>query len=93
MWLSVLRLDPKDKDALQAKLSLLMEDGQYTAALELLDSSASTSEDDAYKRAYALYRSQQEAEAAEVLSGMKQRNPDDRKILHLEAQTVRRFLP
>lgn len=87
--LVVLRLDPKDSDALQAKLSLLMEDGQYPAALQLLDTIESPSEEDAFKRAYALYRSHREADAAELLSGMKEKSPDDRKILHLEAQTVR----
>ena len=84
---AVLRLDPKDKDALQAKLFLLLQIEQYSAALILLDSLGSSSEG-AFEKAYSLYRLQRESEASQILNDIKQSNVDDRGVLHLEAQLV-----
>ncbi|ETW74729.1 hypothetical protein HETIRDRAFT_332070 [Heterobasidion irregulare TC 32-1] len=81
----ILRLDPKDKDALQAKLFLLLQIEQYSAALTLLDSLGSSSEG-AFEKAYSLYRLQRESEASQILNDIKQSNVDDRGVLHLEAQ-------
>ena len=84
---AVLRLDPKDKDALQAKLFLLLQIEQYSAALTLLHSLGSSSEG-AFEKAYSLYRLQRESEASQILIDIKQSNVDDRGVLHLEAQLV-----
>ncbi|KAI0042647.1 hypothetical protein FA95DRAFT_543355 [Auriscalpium vulgare] len=81
----ILRLDPKDRDALQTKLFLLLQTEQYTAALTLLEASESHS---AFERAYSLYRLQREKEAADLLDQLKHENGPDtaRGVLHLEAQ-------
>ncbi|KDR69905.1 hypothetical protein GALMADRAFT_77126 [Galerina marginata CBS 339.88] len=79
----ILRLEPKDEDALQTKLFLLLQTEQYNAALTLIDSD----DDHAYERAYSLYRLQRESDARDVLEALrKQSDEDDRGIVHLEAQ-------
>ena len=89
----VLRLDPKDADARQTKLFLLLQTEQYSAALSLIDS-----DDDhahhAYERAYSLYRLSHESEAREVLKSIKadQNAENSRGLVHLEAQLVCRWL-
>jgi len=47
----ILRLDPKDADARQTKLFLLLQTEQYSAALSLIDSDDDRSHH-AYERAY-----------------------------------------
>ena len=80
-------MDPKDPDALQTKLFLMLQTEQYDAALELIDS---TEDKDAYafENAYALYRLQRELEAGKKLDEIKARSGADRGITHLEAQMV-----
>ena len=89
-FLSVLKLDSKDEDALQAKLFLLLQTEQYEAALSLIDSFDNSSHK--FEKAYALYRLQRETEAAELLSEVNQiQNTDEfyhRGVMHLEAQVV-----
>lgn len=84
--LPVLRIEPKDEDALQTKLFLLLQTEQYSVALALIDG------DDAYafEKAYSLYRTNQEVEAREALETTKKsKGEDDRGVIHLEAQLVR----
>lgn len=86
-------MDPKDADARQTKLFLLLQTEQYSAALSLIDS-----DDDhahhAYERAYSLYRLSHESEAREVLKSIKadQNTEDSRGLVHLEAQLACRSL-
>ena len=93
-WNSVLRLDPKDADARQTKLFLLLQTEQYSAALSLIDS-----DDDhtrhAYERAYSLYRLSHESEARDVLKSIKadQNSENSRGLVHLEAQLACCSLP
>ena len=80
-------MDPKDADARQTKLFLLLQTEQYSAALSLID----TDDDDAhhaYEKAYALYRLSHESEARDVLESIKgdQNAEDSRGLVHLEAQ-------
>ncbi|KAF8805236.1 hypothetical protein BYT27DRAFT_7192961 [Phlegmacium glaucopus] len=87
----ILRLDPKDVDARQTKLFLLLQTEQYSAALSLIDS-----DDDhahhAYERAYSLYRLSHESEARDVLKSIKedQDAESSRGLVHLEAQLAYR---
>ncbi|EIW80137.1 hypothetical protein CONPUDRAFT_90474 [Coniophora puteana RWD-64-598 SS2] len=85
----ILRLDPTDVDARNAKLFLLLQTEQYTAALELLGE-GSPSDARNFERAYAYYRIQREEEAADVLGQIKGKENDDplvaRGVIHLEAQ-------
>jgi signal recognition particle subunit SRP72 len=87
----ILRLDPKDADARQTKLFLLLQTEQYSAALSLIDS-----DDDharhAYERAYSLYRLSHESEARDVLKSIKadQNTEESRGLVHLEAQLAYR---
>jgi signal recognition particle subunit SRP72 len=84
--MQVLRLDPTDKDALQTKLSLLLQTEQYAAALTLADSAEHAFE---FGRAYSLYRLHREHEAAAVLDDIKASAGSTRGVNHLEAQLVR----
>ncbi|KAF8959983.1 hypothetical protein BDZ97DRAFT_1906063 [Flammula alnicola] len=82
----ILRLEPKDVDARQTKLFLLLQTEQYNAALSFIDSDDDTNHH-AYERAYSLYRLQRESEAKEILEVIKEeKGEDDRGIVHLEAQ-------
>ncbi|CAA7260374.1 unnamed protein product [Cyclocybe aegerita] len=82
----ILRLEPKDSDARQTKLFLLLQTEQYNAALDLINSN-DDKDKHAYERAYCLYRLQREAEARETLEVIKkEKGEDDRGIVHLEAQ-------
>ncbi|KAF5321017.1 hypothetical protein D9619_002062 [Psilocybe cf. subviscida] len=82
----ILRLEPKDADALQTKLFLLLQTEQYDPALALIESDADPSRL-AYERTYSLYRLQKETEAKDLLEDVKKsKGEDDRGILHLEAQ-------
>lgn len=85
--LSVLRLDPTDKDALQTKLFLLLQTDQYATALALTETAADHPYE--YERVYSLYRLQREAEAADILDEIKKQSEDVRGVSHLEAQLVR----
>ncbi|KDQ56463.1 hypothetical protein JAAARDRAFT_312486 [Jaapia argillacea MUCL 33604] len=78
----ILRLEPNDSDAIQTKLFLLLQTDQYDAALSL----AGSQDGYAFEKAYSLYRLERESEADEIVSGIKQRDEDDRGVLHLEAQ-------
>ena len=89
----VLRIDPKDKDALQAKLFLLLQTEQYDTALSLLSTLPDEHE---FEKAYALYRLRREPEAAKLLESLKRTQRDSgshfRGVMHLEAQLVRTVL-
>jgi signal recognition particle subunit SRP72 len=81
----VLRIEPKDQDALQTKLFLLLQTEQYNSALALIDAN----DEYAFERAYSLYRVNQEQGAREALEvTKKQKGEDDRGAIHLEAQMV-----
>ncbi|KAF4598932.1 hypothetical protein EYR38_007345 [Pleurotus pulmonarius] len=79
----ILRLEPADPDARQTKLFLLLQTEQYDAALELMKSGKDESQY-AFERAYSLYRSQRETEAAEQLEALGEGG--HRGVVHLEAQ-------
>lgn len=92
---TVLRIDPKDTDALRAKLFLLLQTEQYETALSLLQSLDNQAAYE-FERAYALYRLRREPEAADVLSHLKDSERPggvhNRAIMHLEAQLVLHFI-
>ena len=81
-----------DKDALQARLFLLLQAEQYDAAFAQL-STAEGPESNQFEKAYILYRKHQESEAAELLSDLTQGGLGDsnRGVLHLDAQLVHCF--
>ncbi|KDQ28488.1 hypothetical protein PLEOSDRAFT_50674 [Pleurotus ostreatus PC15] len=79
----ILRLEPTDPDARQTKLFLLLQTEQYDAALELINSGKDEIRY-AFERAYSLYRSQRESEAAEQLEALGEGG--HRGVVHLEAQ-------
>ena len=90
LWPIVLRLEPRDPDALQTKLFLLLQTDQYAAALAMIAGEGDAGDEHAFEKAYSLYRLHREDEAASVLEGMKgQDQVDDRGLQHLEAQLVR----
>lgn len=79
----ILRIEPKDVDAIQTKLFLLLQTEQYHPALSLIER-----EDEnqkwAFERSYSFYRLQREEEARQILKDQK--GEDDRGVMHLEAQ-------
>jgi len=87
----ILRLDPKDADARQTKLFLLLQTEQYSTALSLIDAD-DVHTHHAYERAYSLYRLSHESEAREVLESIKGNRDaeDSRGLMHLEAQLAYR---
>ena len=92
--LLVLRLDPNDQDALETKLTLLLQTDQYAAALSLSDDLLSGKDSDTFLKlfgtAYALYRLNREPEAAGIVQSIKPEGPhEERGVLHMEAQIVR----
>lgn len=90
----VLRIDPKDRDALQTKLFLLLQTEQYTQALTLISDVNKQNEQDKgaflFEKAYTLHRLHQEEDATEVLQALKDRGDEEenRGVAHLEAQLV-----
>ncbi|KAH9888503.1 hypothetical protein C8Q73DRAFT_748267 [Cubamyces lactineus] len=87
----ILRLDPRDPDALQTKLFLLLQTDQYAAALAMIAGEGDGGDAHAFEKAYSLYRLHREEEAASVLEGLKgQDQADDRGLQHLEAQLAYR---
>lgn len=90
---AVLRIAPRDPDALQTKMFLLQQTEQYMPALSLIDSltlqgdvSSSNYE---FEKAYSLYRVHREADATGVLEEIKNRDGNEnRGVMHLEAQLV-----
>ncbi|KIJ51371.1 hypothetical protein M422DRAFT_157986 [Sphaerobolus stellatus SS14] len=87
----ILRLDPKDEDALETKLALLLQTDQYGAALSLAETLLSDKEHQAFTnlfgKAYALYRLNREPEAAELVQTIKPEGiHEERGVLHMEAQ-------
>ena len=93
--LLVLRIDPKDRDALQTKLFLLSQTEQYAQALALIGDVNKQNDQDKeaflFERAYTLHRLHQEGGATEVLKALKDRDDEEgnRGVTHLEAQLVR----
>ena len=84
-------MDPSDKDALQAKLFLLLQTEQYEIALALLET-LNVEGARNFEKAYALYRLHRENEAVDVLDRLKKSNMSEasgRGVQHLEAQLVR----
>ncbi|KAI0333226.1 hypothetical protein GY45DRAFT_1245246 [Cubamyces sp. BRFM 1775] len=87
----ILRLEPRDPDALQTKLFLLLQTDQYAAALSMIAAEGGESSEHAFEKAYSLYRLHREDEAASVLEGLKSQDQvDDRGLQHLEAQLAYR---
>jgi signal recognition particle subunit SRP72 len=85
----VLRLEPKDTDAIQTKLFLLLQTDQYHPALSLIEHEGENQER-AFERSYSFYRLQREEEARQILTTIKDENgEDDRGVTHLQAQLVR----
>jgi signal recognition particle subunit SRP72 len=89
----VLRLQPTDADALQTKLSLLLHNEQYLAALALSETLLEGEEHASFQvlfgKAYALYRLTREQEAADVVKIIKpEGGHEERGVLHMEAQIV-----
>ncbi|KAI4519300.1 hypothetical protein K525DRAFT_241411 [Schizophyllum commune Loenen D] len=74
----ILKLDPNDADALQAKIYAMMEADQHAGALDILGPQHQ------YERAYSLYKLQREAEARDILDTITPQ--DDRSVLVLRAQ-------
>lgn len=93
----VLRVDPKDEDALQTKLFLLLQTEQYIQALTLIsnvnDQNEQKEEEGAFffEKGYTLHRLHREEDATEVLKVLKEGGSEDenRGVAHLEAQLVR----
>ncbi|OSX61426.1 hypothetical protein POSPLADRAFT_1145059 [Postia placenta MAD-698-R-SB12] len=91
----ILRIAPRDPDALQTKMFLLLQTEQYMPALSLIDSltlqgdvSSSNYE---FEKAYSLYRVHREADATGVLEEIKNRDGNEnRGVMHLEAQLAYR---
>lgn len=93
----ILRVDPRDQDALQTKLFLLLQTEQYAAALALISSANEQSgqgKDDAFsfEKAYTLHRLHREDEATDALTSLKDGGDveDNRGVAHLEAQLAYR---
>jgi hypothetical protein len=84
----VLRIYPDDVDALSTKLFLLLQIDQYQSALTVIDGSRDRSRL-AFENVYALYRSHENVNAHEATKSLKEKNPEDRGLAHLEAQLVR----
>ncbi|KAL1759015.1 hypothetical protein FB107DRAFT_258043, partial [Schizophyllum commune] len=74
----ILKLDPNDADALQAKIYAMMEADQHAGALDILGPQHQ------YERAYSLYKLQREGEARKILDTITPQ--DDRSVLVLRAQ-------
>ncbi|KAF7782831.1 hypothetical protein Agabi119p4_2207 [Agaricus bisporus var. burnettii] len=81
----ILRIYPDDVDALSTKLFLLLQIDQYQSALAVIDGSKDKSKL-AFENAYALYRSHEDVGAHEATKSLKEKNPEDRGLAHLEAQ-------
>ncbi|KAI0827614.1 hypothetical protein BC628DRAFT_1317896 [Trametes gibbosa] len=87
----ILRLEPRDPDALQTKLFLLLQTDQYATALALIDTVAVEDKNHAFEKAYSLYRLHREEEATGVVDALKtEEQDDDRGLVHLEAQLAYR---
>ncbi|KAJ3714755.1 hypothetical protein C8R42DRAFT_726251 [Lentinula raphanica] len=93
----ILRIDPSDSDAKQAKLFICLQKDEYRKALELIDEEQPPNADSKpklFEKAYALYRLKREAEAEAILKTMKADreidvevdDEEERGIMHLEAQ-------
>lgn len=89
--MTVLRLDPDDKDALKTKLFLLLQTEQYDSALALIDSGDQAATQ--FEKSYTLYRMHREPEARVVLQELRGQESSHRGALHLEAQLVRLLPP
>ncbi|TRM57407.1 hypothetical protein BD626DRAFT_412163 [Schizophyllum amplum] len=74
----ILKLDPSDADALQAKIYAMMEADQHAVALNVLGPQHQ------YERAYSLYKLQREAEARDILDTITP--ADERSVIVLRAQ-------
>lgn len=84
----VLRLEPSDKDAFQAKLFLLLQTEEYKQAIAMIQSSPEANKYE-YEMAYSLYRMHEEKQARDVLEKLKRAGRDqERGVMHLEAQLV-----
>ena len=90
-----MRVDPKDQDALQTKLFLLLQTEQYVQALTLIDDTNKQNGQEEnvflFEKAYTLHRLHQEEDATGVLKVLKEGGDEEenRGVVHLEAQLVR----
>lgn len=86
----VLRIDPKDQDAIQTNLFLLLQTDRYSDALDLIGDQ----DNQAFEKVYSLYRLHREEDVTDVLEAIKrERGGDDRGANHLEAQLASPPLP
>jgi signal recognition particle subunit SRP72 len=79
----ILAIDSQDRDALQAKLFLLLQTEQYNKALTLVDSLGDPSQY-AYERAYIYYCLHRETDTEDVLKTLDRE--ENKGVAHLEAQ-------
>ncbi|TFY61371.1 hypothetical protein EVJ58_g4553 [Rhodofomes roseus] len=92
----ILRVDPRDQDALQTKLFLLLQTERYVAALSLIsgvNENGGQSQDDAFafEKAYTLHRLHREDEVTDVLKSLKEKGVEEnRGVSHMEAQLAYR---
>src|ERR1700761_5417769 len=85
----VLRLDTDDKDALKAKLFLLLQTERYNEALSLIEQLGGANK---FEKAYSFYRLNREDDALQLTKELKDEGTkQDRGVAHLEAQLVRLF--
>jgi tetratricopeptide (TPR) repeat protein len=85
----ILGIASDDQDALHCKLITLIRLEKYSDALALLSRKFKGENKFLFERAYCLYRSNQLAQALEVIETAKQYSQQDVATRHLEAQLVK----
>ncbi|KAG8980163.1 hypothetical protein FRB94_011313 [Tulasnella sp. JGI-2019a] len=81
----ILRLDPHDKEALAAKLFLLIQTDQGESALKVVEEDKASEPAHQFEKAYILYWLRKESEALGVLNEMDG-GESSRALMHLGAQ-------
>jgi tetratricopeptide (TPR) repeat protein len=84
----ILHITADDQDALHCKLITFIRLERYSDALSLLSKKFKGDDRFLFERAYCLYRSNQLAQALEVIENAKSNNQQDVSTRHLEAQLV-----
>jgi signal recognition particle subunit SRP72 len=88
----ILGIASDDQDALHCKLITLIRLEKYSDALALLSRKFKGENKFLFERAYCLYRSNQFAQALDVIETAKKSGQQDVATRHLEAQLVRHFV-
>ncbi|KAF9912534.1 hypothetical protein BX616_010314 [Lobosporangium transversale] len=90
----ILKIDPKDKDALHCKAITLIRLERYTDALTILNRQLDTSKF-TFEKAYCLYRTNQLADGAQLIANKRKELPSSSQLSwdlrHLEAQMLYRM--